>query len=61
MNSLKKREKAKKSCATVDTDRNFSPMLVSLQFPKGGEASRKRKRLSDDRLHKKIAQLKKEK
>ena len=22
------------SCATVDTDRNFSPMMVSLQFPK---------------------------
>ena len=49
------------SCATVDTDRNFSPMMVSLQFPKGGEASRKRKRRSDDRLHEKIAKLKKEK
>ena len=49
------------SCATVDTDRNFSPMMVSLQFPKRGEASRKRKMRSDDRLHKKIAKLKKEK
>ena len=48
------------SCATVDTDRNFSPMMVSLQFPKRGEASRKRKMRSDDRLHKKIAKLKKE-
>ena len=31
------------SYVTVDTDRNFSPMMVSLQFPKRGEASRKRK------------------
>ena len=58
---IEKIREENESCATVDTDRNFSPMLVSLQFPKGGEASRKRKRLSDDRLHKKIAQLKKEK
>ena len=50
-----------KICATVDTDRNFSPMMVSLQFPKRGEASRKRKRRSYDRLHKKTAKLKKEK
>ena len=49
------------SCATAHTDKNFSPMMVSLQFPKRGEASRKRKRRSDDRLHKKIAKLKKEK
>ena len=49
------------SCATVDTDRNFSPMMVSLQFPKRGKVSRKRKKRSDDRLHKKIAKLKKEK
>ena len=27
------------NCATVDTDRNFSPVMVSLQFPKRGEAS----------------------
>ena len=44
------------SCATVDTDRKFSPMMVSLQFSKRGEASRKRKRRSDDRLHKKEKQ-----
>ena len=50
-----------KSCATVDTDINFSSMMESLQFPKRGEASRKRKRRSVDRLHKKIAKLKKEK
>ena len=50
-----------KSCASVDTYRNFSPMMVSLQFPKRGDPSRKRKRRSDDRLHKKIAKLKKEK
>ena len=49
------------SCTTVDSNRNFSPMMVSLQFPKRGEASRKRKRGSDDRSHKKIAKLKKEK
>ena len=49
------------SCATVDTDRNFSPMMISLQFPKRGKVSRKRKKRSDDRLHKKIAKLKKEK
>ena len=50
-----------KSCASVDTYRNFSPMMVSLQFPKRGDPSRKRKRRSDDRLHKKIAKLKKRK
>ena len=49
------------SCATAHTDKNFSPVMVSLQFPKRGEASRKRKRRSDDRLHKKIAKLRKEK
>ena len=32
------------NCATADTDRNFSPMIVSLQFPKRGESSRKRKK-----------------
>ena len=31
------------SYATVDTDRNFSPMMISLQFPKRGKASRKKK------------------
>ena len=36
-------------------------MMVSLQFPKRGKASRKRKRRSDDRLYKKIAKLEKEK
>ena len=49
------------SYATVDTGRNFSPMMVSLQFPKRGEAPRKRKKRSDDRLHEKIAKLKKQK
>ena len=48
------------SYARVNTDRNFYPMMVSLQFPKWGKASRKKRR-SDDRLHKKIAKLKKEK
>ena len=58
---IEKTHKDNESCATADTDRNFSCMMVSLQFPKRGEASRKRKRRSDDRLHKKIAKLKKEK
>ena len=49
------------SCTTAETDRKFSPMMVSLQFPKRGEASRKRRKRSDARLHKKIAKLKKEK
>ena len=53
---IEKIHEENESCATVDTDRNFSPMMVSQQFPKGGEASRKRKRRSDDRLHKKEKQ-----
>ena len=40
---IEKIHEENKSCATVDTDRKFSPMMVSQQFPKGGEASRKRK------------------
>ena len=40
-----------KSCATADIDRKFYSMMVSVLFPKRGEASRKRKRRSDDRLH----------
>ena len=32
------------SCATADIDRNFSLMMVSLQFPKRGKASRKGKK-----------------
>ena len=58
---IEKIREENESCAKVDTDRNFSPMMVSLQFPKRGEASRKRKRRSDYRLHKKIPKLKKEK
>ena len=58
---IEKTHKDNESCATADTDRNFSCMMVSLQFPKRGEASRKRKRRSDNRLHKKIAMLKREK
>ena len=49
------------SCAKVNSDRNFSPMMVSLQFPKRDEASRKRKRRSDYRLHKKIRKTPKRK
>ena len=49
------------SCASSDTNGTFTPMIVSLQFPKRGEASRKRKRRSNDRLYKKIAKLEKEK
>ena len=49
------------SCALNDTNGTFTPMMVYLQFPKQGEASRKRKRRSDDRLYKKIAKLEKKK
>ena len=37
------------------------PMLVSIPFPKKGEASQKRKRQSDDRLYKKKRKLENEK
>ena len=43
-----------------DTDGTISPMIVSIPFPKRGEASRKRKRQSDDRFYKKIAKLENE-
>ena len=45
----------------ADTDGTISPMIVSIPFPKRGEASRKRKRWSDDRFYKKIAKLENEK
>ena len=47
----------------ANTDQTMSPssMLVSTPFPKIGEASRKRKRRSDDRLYKKIRKLENEK
>ena len=45
----------------ADTDGTISPMIVSIPFPKRGEASRKRKRRSDDRFYKKIAKLENEK
>ena len=52
---IEKIRKENESCASSDTNGSFTPMIVSLQFPKRGEASRKRKRRSDDRLYKKIA------
>ena len=53
---IEKIHEENKSYATVDTDRSFSPMMVSQQFPERDEVSRKRKRRSDDRLHKKEKQ-----
>ena len=47
--------------ANTDQTMSPSPMLVSTPFPKIGEASRKRKRRSDDRLYKKIRKLENEK
>ena len=47
------------SFTSSNTERAYTPMLVSLPFPKRGEASRKRR--SDDRLYKKIAKLEREK
>ena len=44
-----------------DTDGTLSPMLLAIPFPKRGEASRKRKRRSDNRLYKKIRKLENEK
>ena len=58
---IEKIREENESCASSDTNGTFTPMMVSLQFPKRGEASRKRKRCSDDRLYKKIAKLEKEK
>ena len=58
---IEKIREENESCASSDTNGTFTPMMVSLQFPKRGEASRKRKRRSDDRLYKKIAKLEKEK
>ena len=51
------------SSTEADTDQTMppSPMLVSIPFPKRREASRKRKRRSDDRLYKKIRKLENEK
>ena len=37
----------------------ISPLIISLQFPKRGNSSRKWKRRSDDKLYKKIAKLEK--
>ena len=44
----------------ADTDGTISPMIVSIPFPKRGEASRKRKRRSDDKFYKKIPKLENE-
>ena len=51
------------SSTEADTDQTIlpSPMLVSIPFPKRGEASRKRKQRSDGRLYKKIKKLENEK
>ena len=51
------------SSTEADTDQTMSPspILASIPFPKWGEASRKRKRRSDDRLYKKIRKLENEK
>ena len=51
------------SSTEADTDQTMSPspMLVSIPFPKRREASRKRKRQSDDGLYKKIRNLENEK
>lgn len=51
---------ASSTTTDVNTDGTMSPMVVSIPFPKKGEASRKRKRRSDDRLYKKITKLEKE-
>ena len=42
-----------------DTDGTISPLIVSWQFPKRGNSSRKRKRLNDKRLYKNIAKMEK--
>ena len=51
------------SSTEADTDQTMSPssILVSIPFPKRGEAFRKRKPRSDDRLYKKIKKLENEK
>ena len=51
------------SSTEADTDQTISPwpMLVSIPFPKRGEASRKWKQRIDDRLYKKIKKLENEK
>lgn len=49
------------SSTDADTDGTISPMIVAIPFPKKGEASRKRKRQSDDRLHKRIRKLENQK
>ena len=44
----------------ADTDGTISPMIVSIPFPKRGEASRKMKRRSADGFYKKNAKLENE-
>ena len=62
------REKAKifdetnnQSSVSQDSDATVSPFIVSINFPKRGESSRKRRRQSDDKLYHKIAKLKNDK
>ena len=46
---------------SCDTDGTVSPLIVSINFPKRGESSRKRKRHSNDKLYHEIAKPKQNK
>lgn len=49
------------SSDTCDTEGSVSPLIVSMNFPRQGESSKKRKRRSDKKLRYKIAKLNQEK
>ena len=54
-------ENMNESCSSSNTDGTISPLVVSMNFPKRGESSRKRKRQTNDKLYQKIAKLKEDK
>ena len=54
-------ENINESCSYSNTDGTISPLVVSMNFLKRGESSRKRKRQTNDKLYHKIAKLKEDK
>ena len=54
-------ESMNERCNSCDTDGTVSPLIVSINFPKRGQSSRKRKQRSNDKLYQEIAKLKHDK
>ena len=54
-------ENMNESCSSSNTDGTISTFVVSMDFPKRGESSRKRKRQTNGKLYHKIAKLKEDK